>query len=67
MEIFSTRGRIQDDSIFRSSNQKADIVSRCSAFASKEGGTTAAGNQMLLRKEHWLEIRAMQIDDEDYE
>jgi len=49
-----------------SSNQKADISSRCLEFTSKERGTTATGDQMLLRKEQWLEVRAMQIDNESY-
>jgi hypothetical protein len=31
-----------------SSNQKADILSRCLAFTSREGGMTAAGQQLLL-------------------
>ena len=46
-----------------SANQKADILSRCLAFTSREGGTTATGNKLLLRKEQWLEIGAMQLDD----
>jgi hypothetical protein len=50
-----------------SSNQKADTLSRCPAFTSREGGTTAAGQQTLLRKEQWVEIGAMQIDDNDRE
>jgi len=50
-----------------SANQKADILSWCPAFTSKEGGTTATGNQMLLRKEQWLEVGELQIDDEDYD
>jgi hypothetical protein len=50
-----------------SSNQKADTLSRCPAFTSREGGTTAAGQQMLLRKEQWVEIGAMQLDDDDCE
>ena len=31
-----------------SSNPKADTLSRCPAFTSREGGTTAAGQQILL-------------------
>jgi len=50
-----------------SANQKADILSWCPAFTSKEGGTTATGNQTLLRKEQWLEVGELQIDDEDYD
>jgi hypothetical protein len=49
------------------SNQKADTLSRCPAFTSREGGTTAAGQQMLLRKEQWMEIGAMQLDYDDRE
>jgi len=50
-----------------SANQKADILSRCPAFTSKEGGTTATGDRLLLRKEQWLEVGAMQLDDSDIE
>jgi len=50
-----------------SSNQKADALSRCPAFTSREGGTTAAGQQTLLCKEQWVEIGAMQLDDDDRE
>jgi len=48
-------------------NAKADILSRCPAFTSKEGGTTSATNQMLLDKEQWLEVGAMNIVNEEYE
>jgi hypothetical protein len=34
-----------------SSNAKADILSRCPAFTSKEGGTTSGTNQTMLWKE----------------
>jgi len=50
-----------------SANQKADIFSRCPAFTSGEGGTTAAENKMLLRKEQRLEIGAMQLDDNSHQ
>ena len=50
-----------------SSNQKADTLSRCPAFTSNEGGTSAAGQQMLLQKEQWVEIGAMQLDHIDRE
>jgi len=50
-----------------SSNLKADTLSRCLAFTSREGGTTATGNQMLLRLELWLEVGAMQIEEDDIE
>jgi len=49
-----------------SSNAKADILSRCPAFTSKEGGTTSATNQSMLDKEQWLEVGAMQLDSEEY-
>jgi len=48
-----------------SSNLKADTLSRCPEFTSGEGGTMAAGNKTLLRKEQWLEVGAMQIEDEE--
>jgi len=50
-----------------SSNQKADALSRCPAFTSREGGTTASGQQTLFRKEQWVEIGAMQLDEDDHE
>ena len=49
------------------SNAKADILSRCPAFTSREGGTTSATNQPMLGKEQWLEIGAMDLDFVDYE
>jgi hypothetical protein len=48
-----------------SSNQKANTLSRCPVFTSTEGSTTAAGQQSLLWKEQWVEIEAMQLDDDD--
>jgi len=51
-----------------SSDAKADILSRCPEFTSKEGGTTSATSQSMLDKEQWLEVGAMEIDpDDDYE
>jgi len=51
-----------------SSNAKADILSRCPAFTSREGGTTSATNQSMLDKEQWLEVGTMEIDyDNGYE
>ena len=50
-----------------SSNQKADALSRCLAFTSREGGTTASGQQTLLRIEQGVEIGAMQLDEDDHE
>jgi len=49
-----------------SSNAKADILSRCPAFTSKEGGTTSATEQLIMDKEQYLEVGAMEIDL-DYE
>jgi hypothetical protein len=34
-----------------STNAKADTVSRCPAFTTREGGKTAAGNVTLMTKE----------------
>jgi len=48
-------------------NAKADILSRCPAFTSKEGGTTSATNQTMLDKNQWLEVGAMELDFDDYE
>jgi len=45
-----------------SSNAKADILSRCPEFTSKEGGTTSATKQPMLDNEQWLEVGAMEID-----
>jgi hypothetical protein len=50
-----------------SANTKADILSRCPAFTSKEGGTTSATKQSLLDKEQWLEVGAMELEQEGYE
>jgi len=49
-----------------SSNTKADILSRCPAFTSREGGTTSATEQSMMDKEQCLEVGAMEIDL-DYE
>jgi transposase InsO family protein len=45
------------------SNAKADILSRCPAFTSREGGTTSATNQEMLDKEQWLEVGAMELEN----
>ena len=45
-----------------SANVKADTLSRCPAFASREGGTTSATNQTMLDKSQWLEVGAMELD-----
>ena len=44
-----------------------DTLSRCPAFTSREGDTTAARPQTMLRKEQWLEVGAMELDDDDHE
>jgi len=49
------------------SNAKADILSRCLVFTSREGGTTSATEQIMLRKEQWLEVGAMQLEEESVE
>jgi len=51
-----------------SSNTKADILPTCPAFTSREGGTTSATEQLMIDKEQWLEVGAMEIDlDYGYE
>jgi len=44
------------------SNAKADILSPCPEFTSREGGTTSATNQPMLDKDQWLEVGAMELD-----
>jgi len=47
---------------------KADILSRCLAFTSREGGTTSATNQTMLQKEQWFKVGAMELDlNNDFE
>jgi hypothetical protein len=46
-------------------NTKADTLSRCPVFTSGQGGTTVAGRSTLLRKDQWLEVGDMQIDDKE--
>jgi len=46
-------------------NAKADFLSRCLAFTSREGGTISATNQPMLRDKQWFEVGAMQLDDDD--
>ena len=48
-------------------NQEADIHSRCSAYTSRVGGTTAVMDEPLLAPEQWLEIGAMEIEEDDDE
>jgi hypothetical protein len=48
-------------------NQKADILSRCPAYTFREGGTTAITTEPLLGPDQWLEIGAMEIQDEDFQ
>ena len=49
------------------SNAKADILSRCPVFTSQEGGTPSAPNQTMPQKEQWLEVGAIQLEEEDIE
>jgi hypothetical protein len=44
-----------------SSTAKADIPSRCQEFTSREGGTTTATNLLMLQREQWLGVGAMEI------
>jgi len=48
-----------------SANVKADILSRCPGFTSREGGTTSAIKQTMLDKSQWLEVGAMGLDTND--
>lgn len=50
-----------------SANRKADILSWCPAYTSREGGTTAIMEKPLLGPEQWLEIGAMEIEDDNYD
>jgi len=50
-----------------SANQKADILSRCPAYTSRVGGTTAIATEPLLGPEQWLEVGAMEIEDEEFQ
>ena len=48
-----------------SANVKADTLSRCPAFTSREGGTTSTTTQEMLDKSQWLEISTMELDIKD--
>jgi hypothetical protein len=48
-------------------NAKADILSRCPASTSREGGTTLVTNQTMLDTEQWIEVGAMEMDLDRYE
>jgi len=51
-----------------SANVKADTLSRCPAFTSREGGTTSTTNQTMLDKSQWLEVGAMDLNtNNEYE
>jgi len=51
-----------------SANVKAETLSRCPAFTSREGGTTSTTNQTMLNKGQWLEVGAMDLDtNNEYE
>ena len=45
-----------------SANLKADTLSRCPAFTSREGGTTSTTNQTMLDVSQCLEVGAMDLD-----
>jgi len=50
-----------------SANLKADILSTCPEFTSREGGTTSATNQTMMDKSQWLEVGAMNLNiNEEY-
>jgi len=55
--------------VYRKGSQilKADILSRCPAYTSGVGGTTAIVEKPMLGPDQWLEIRAMEIDDDEYD
>jgi len=48
-------------------NLKADILSRCTAYTSGVGGTTAMVEKPMLGPDQSLEIGAMETDDDEYE
>jgi len=50
-----------------SQNLKADILFRYRAYTSGVGGTTAIVEKPMLGLDQWLEIGAMEIDDDEYE
>ena len=50
-----------------SANGKADALSRCPEFISREGGTESTEKKALLGPELWVEMGAMELDDETEE
>jgi len=46
---------------------EADTFSWCPAFTFRAGCIPAAGSKALLRKEKWLEVEEMQIENNEYE
>src|ERR1700681_2274822 len=50
-----------------SANGKADALSRCPEFISREGGTESTETKALLGPELWLDIGAMEINDDEIE
>jgi len=48
-------------------NQKADILSRCPAYTFRVGGTTAITTEPLLGPDQWLEVGAMEIEDDNFQ
>jgi len=56
-------------SVYRkgSANQKADILSWCPAYTFRKGGTTAISTEPRLGPEQWLEVGAMEIENEEFQ
>jgi hypothetical protein len=50
-----------------SANVKANTFSRCPVFTSRDGGTPSALNQRMLSKDRWLEIGALEVDQEVFQ
>ena len=50
-----------------SANGKADALSRCPEFISREGGTESTEKKALLGPELWVNMGAMELDDETEE
>jgi hypothetical protein len=49
-----------------SANLKADTLSRCPALSSSEGGTNSALNQTMLKEDQWLEVGAVELNQETF-
>ena len=50
-----------------SANGKADALSRCPEFISREGGTESTEKKALLGPELWVSMGAIELDDETEE